>query len=478
MTLPRFSSRSDKLIVKLPPIADFDYVVEAGGKVRFFDRAVDPDGTIERRLWNFGETPSVDFSYVSTAPPSYEIAFTSLAADAGGGSIVRHLWTFGDVTSPRPTASFTYSKNALTVTFTNTSFAAPGKTISSYAWTFGDGTTSNVASPVKVYPASGSYTVTLKVTDNSGIESLVASQQVVVGATGRPFGVFNYFTGATSYETIGTEDMNLSHTWDDPGTIVARIRAARALGVKLILVMTAGHAPYITNGSFDFDKWKARMNLFNTAAIKAEVNAGLQDGTVLGAAMVDEPNFRDWGGWFTKPRLDLLADHLHSIFPALPAGVVIVHWWREHEIYQKVDFIVSQYDWWQSPHGPGGGMSGLIDPWITAALEIAAQNGIKIMFSMNVINGGIQDLTEPISWTCPVGNTMTTTNGQGMRFPVCQMNPIQVETWGKKLIENGQALLMWKYYSDHASDPRFQEVYRNIRLHGDLQPAPNLKRAA
>ena len=44
----------------------------------------------------------------------------------------------------------------------------PDGTITAYNWNFGDGTTSTSASGTKAYSAPGSYTATLKVTDNKG----------------------------------------------------------------------------------------------------------------------------------------------------------------------------------------------------------------------------------------------------------------------------------------------------------------------
>jgi PKD repeat protein len=53
--------------------------------------------------------------------------------------------------------------------FTNSSVAAAG--IASYSWNFGDGTTSTSANPTHTYATSGTYYVTLTVTDNNGCAS-------------------------------------------------------------------------------------------------------------------------------------------------------------------------------------------------------------------------------------------------------------------------------------------------------------------
>lgn len=82
---------------------------------------------------------------------------TLLALGGNGGNVA-------------PTATFTFSANDLTVSFTDASSDSDGS-IASHAWDFGDGTTSTATSPSKTYAAAGTYTVTLKVTDNGGLDN-------------------------------------------------------------------------------------------------------------------------------------------------------------------------------------------------------------------------------------------------------------------------------------------------------------------
>src|SRR4029077_10739494 len=84
-----------------------------------------------------------------------------------------------------PTASFTRSCNGLTCAFTSTS-SDPDGTVASYAWTFGDGATSTAQNPSHSYGAGGTYTVTLRVTDNQGAQSTTASQSVTVTPPNQP----------------------------------------------------------------------------------------------------------------------------------------------------------------------------------------------------------------------------------------------------------------------------------------------------
>jgi PKD repeat protein len=75
------------------------------------------------------------------------------------------------------TANFTYTTDNLTVDFTDTS--TDDGTITDWEWDFGDGATSTEQNPSHTYPASGTYLVTLNVTDDEDNTDVVSKEVTV-----------------------------------------------------------------------------------------------------------------------------------------------------------------------------------------------------------------------------------------------------------------------------------------------------------
>ncbi|MDP9071823.1 MAG: PKD domain-containing protein [Actinomycetota bacterium] len=102
-----------------------------------------------------------------------------VAADGGGTEP-------GPPSNQAPTAGFNFSCTGLTCGFTDTSTDSDGS-ITGWSWGFGDAATSTAQNPSRTYAAAGTYTVSLKVTDNAGATN-TASRSVTVSAPPPPAG--------------------------------------------------------------------------------------------------------------------------------------------------------------------------------------------------------------------------------------------------------------------------------------------------
>ena len=85
-----------------------------------------------------------------------------------------------------PTASFTHTPTAPAAGsptgFDASASSDPDGTITAYSWSFGDGATATGPTPTHTYTVAATYTVTLKVTDSSGLTT-ASTQSVTVNGT-------------------------------------------------------------------------------------------------------------------------------------------------------------------------------------------------------------------------------------------------------------------------------------------------------
>lgn len=129
-----------------------------------------------------------------------------------------YTWTTGGDQNADPTAGFSFSCTDLTCSFDGTGSSDGDGTITGYSWDFGDPAsdtdTSTDQKPSYTYPAGGTYTVVLTVTDNEGGTDS-ASQSVTVTAESTTITL-----SATAYKVKGVQHADLSWSPFDPATSV------------------------------------------------------------------------------------------------------------------------------------------------------------------------------------------------------------------------------------------------------------------
>ena len=123
--------------------------------------------------------------FVAASPDAHDHLLDQLALRlaANGLSLDTLL---AQLLNQAPVGSFTASSNGLTVSFNAAAARDPNGTVASYHWSFGTGSAVlATASPTTsfTYAASGTYTVSLEVTDNLGAASSVYAQTVTVAAS-------------------------------------------------------------------------------------------------------------------------------------------------------------------------------------------------------------------------------------------------------------------------------------------------------
>lgn len=120
-----------------------------------------------------------------------------------------------------PVAEFTSSTQGLTASVDGTASSDANGPISNYAWTFGDGGTGSGVTAQHSYAASGTYDVTLTVTDNTGFTNSVTHPVTVTAPPANQVPVADFssqvnnlavaFNGSASADADGTI---ANYAWD------------------------------------------------------------------------------------------------------------------------------------------------------------------------------------------------------------------------------------------------------------------------
>lgn len=157
--------------------------------------------------WNFGDGSAAGTTqnptHVYAAPGTYSVMLITQNVFGCRDSV-----TVSTVVNPLPVAAFTADTvcaNAAT-SFTDQSTSAVG-----WSWDFGDGSalsTSN--SPTHTYPASGTYTATLIVTNVFGCTDTIAHP---VSVNPNPVSSYTATTACHSYATLFTDNSTAAVSW-------------------------------------------------------------------------------------------------------------------------------------------------------------------------------------------------------------------------------------------------------------------------
>lgn len=159
-----------------PPTADANgpYSGTTGSAVDFDGSgSSDADGSIVSYVWDFGDGSTgsgVTTSHTYNAQGTYNVNLTVTDNDGAVDSASTSVTVDPANRAPTADAGGPYSATAgENIVFDGTGSSDPDGTIDSYAWDFGDGSTGSGATPSHAYAASGSFNVSLTVTDDGGL---------------------------------------------------------------------------------------------------------------------------------------------------------------------------------------------------------------------------------------------------------------------------------------------------------------------
>ena len=158
------------------------------------------------------------------------------------------------------------------------------------------------------------------------------------------------------------------------------LSGARAKGGRVVIKLSKGNDSFVKNGdgTFSLTKWKALVGAFKNV----NLDPFIQDGTIVGHWLVDEPHRpQRWGGKaIPHSTVEEMGRYSKQLWPGMTTMVRVVPSWLAQASfkYRYVDAGWAQYE-----RGKG-------DPveWANAEAAAAKQEGLGLVVGLNVTDGG------------------------------------------------------------------------------------------
>ena len=168
-------------------------------------------------LWDLGNGATSSQQNPSTLyanPGTYTVTLTVTNANGSQTLSKTNFITVNDPPTPNFNANNTAGCFPLRVQFTDASNPGSGSIVS-WSWNFGNGATSTLQNPFYTYTVSGTFYVSLTVTNSAGCSKTIVKPAFITVATG----VTVDFTVSTPTKCKSPEIINFSNLSNGPGTL-------------------------------------------------------------------------------------------------------------------------------------------------------------------------------------------------------------------------------------------------------------------
>ncbi|MEJ2591276.1 MAG: PKD domain-containing protein [Candidatus Thiodiazotropha sp.] len=174
------------------PIADANgpYTGQVGTAISFSSAgSSDSDGSISSYSWSFGDgatSNQANPTHTYSTAGVYNVILNVTDNNGDSGSDTTTATVSALNVAPTANANGPYSAQlGAAVNFSSAGSSDSDGSIAAYLWDFGDGNSSSEANPSHIYAATGSYSISLTVTDNDGA---TGSDTTSADITGQPSG--------------------------------------------------------------------------------------------------------------------------------------------------------------------------------------------------------------------------------------------------------------------------------------------------
>jgi hypothetical protein len=229
---------------------------------------------------------------------------------------------------------------------------------------------------------------------------------------GIPFGVFHL-----PPELYGTT-YNGSLANISPEELLTQLATARRTGTRVMLSMVGSESNFIdADGHFSMSMWKRRVDRYRGL----DLSSYIQDGTIIGHYIMDEPHdATNWGGRVvSRSDIDEMARYSKQFWPSMLTIIRGKPDYLKGYSYKYLDAAWAQYL----------ARFGSISTFISSYAQDAKASGLALVVGLNQLAGGtVGGLTGYV----PDKYAMTAS---------------QLETWGNALLAEPSAcaFISWKY---------------------------------
>jgi hypothetical protein len=231
---------------------------------------------------------------------------------------------------------------------------------------------------------------------------------------------------------------NGGHQNFTPGNIVRELSAIRARGGRVVVAFSGSPRYYLSNGYFSFEKWKARVSRFRGI----NISRFIQDGTIIGHYLIDEPNDpANWRGRPVPPKmLEQMARYSKQLWPRLPTIVRVEPGYLSRN-HQYLDAAWAQYLYRKGP----------VESFLRRNVSAARERRLGLVVGLNVLKGGK-----------PHGTRMTAG---------------EVKSWGSALLNSTHpcAFISWTYNRSYLSSTGVSEAMRALRRKAESRSAKSCR---
>jgi hypothetical protein len=213
-----------------------------------------------------------------------------------------------------------------------------------------------------------------------------------------------------------------------PQYLRSNLAEIKARGGRILLNMSGGQRLYTNrDGTFNLSKWKDQIDRYRNVDFRSYIN----DGTVIGHYMIDEPHHASkWGGRpISGTTLEEMARYSKEKYPGLPTIARTYPPYLERwGPYRHLDAAWAAYVY------RFGNVHNFIDEHIASAKK----QGLGLVVGLNVLKGGPNKR---------------------------QMTASQVREWGSALLNSSYpcAFVSWKYEGDYVDNSGIRDAMRYLR---------------